>query len=100
MSANKIERFRGDTYPLIVTLKENGNPVDLSSSTVTMSLKMGTLISIVATVTDAVAGISRFDFSESIVSTEGKFKYDISVDDGSHITTYVKDDFVLVGDVK
>ena len=96
---NSIKRFRGDTYPLIVTLKENGSPVDLSTATVTMTIGLSTPASITATVTDAANGVAQFDFTQTEVGTAGRFSYDIQVEDGGYITTYVKDIFELIDDV-
>ena len=84
---NSIKRFRGDTYPLIVTLKENGVAVDLSTATVTMTIGLQTPVSIIATITDAVNGVAQFDFTQTEVGTAGRFSYDIQVDDGGYITT-------------
>ncbi len=96
---NAIKRFRGDTYPLIVTLKENGSPVDLNGSTVKMTIGLSTPVTITGTLNDAAGGVVQFDFDQASVGTAGRFSYDIQVDDGSYITTYVKDVFELVEDV-
>lgn len=96
---NKIERFRGDTYPLIVTLSENGTAVDLGTATVQMTIGLDTPVTIEATVTDAANGVAQFDFTQTEVGTAGRFSYDIEVQDGGYITTYVKDIFELVEDV-
>ena len=96
---NGITRFRGDTYPLIVTLKENSVAVDLSTSIVRMTIGLPTPITLTGTITDAVNGIARFDFDQDAVGVAGKFAYDIEVRDGTIVTTYVKDIFELVEDV-
>ena len=96
---NSIKRFRGDTYPLIVTLKENGVAVDLSTAVVKMTIGLETPLSITASITDAAGGVAQFDFDQTHVGTAGRFSYDIQVEDGGYITTYVKDIFELVEDV-
>jgi len=96
---NNIKRFRGDTYPLIVTLKENGAAVNLSAATVKMTIGLETPVSITAGITDAAGGVAQFDFDQTHVGTAGRFSYDIEVQDGGYITTYVKDIFELVEDV-
>ena len=96
---NKIERFRGDTYPLVVTLKENSVAVDLSTATVVMTIGLETPAPITATITDAPGGVAQFDFTQTEVGTAGRFSYDIQVTDGGVITTYVKDIFELLEDV-
>mgnify|MGYP000026362679 CR=1 FL=1 len=96
---NMIQRFRGDTYPLIVTLKENGSAVDLTTATVRMTIGLDTPSTITATATNAAGGEVRFDFTQTEVGTAGRFSYDIEVTDGSIVTTYVKDIFELIEDV-
>ena len=96
---NTIKRFRGDTYPLVVTLSENGVAVDLSTATVTMTIGLDVPVGITATITDAAGGVAQFDFTQTEVGTAGRFSYDIQVTDGGYITTYVKDIFELVEDV-
>ena len=96
---NMITRFRGDNYPLIVTLKENGNPVDLTNATVRLSIGFDTVIVLTAIITDAVNGVAKFEFPVHSVDKVGRFPYDIEVNDGGYITTYVKDIFELIDDV-
>ena len=96
---NSIKRFRGDNYPLIVTLKENGTPVDLSTATIKLTIGLDTPVTTTGTVTDASGGVVQFDFDQSAVGTAGRFAYDIQVEDGGIITTYVKDIFELLEDV-
>lgn len=96
---NSITRFRGDTYPLIVTLKENSLAVDLTTAVIKMSIKYSTSITITGTVTDASNGIVQFDFEPGDVDSVGRFAYDIQVEDGGYITTYVKDIFELIEDI-
>ena len=97
---NDIKRYRGDTYPLIVTIKENKAAVDLTGATVTMTIGLSTPVSLDATVTDAAGGVAQFDFDQTHVGTAGRFAYDIQVTDASgYITTYVKAIFELMEDV-
>ena len=98
-SDNKITRFRGDTYPLVITLKENGVAVDLSGATVRMTIGLDTSVLCDADITDATDGIAQFNFDESHVGNVGIFSYDIQVISGGFITTYVKDEFELIQDV-
>ncbi len=98
--SNIIKRFRGDTYPLIVTLKENSTAVNLAGSTVRMTIGLDTPSTITATITDAAGGEVQFDFTQTEVGVSGRFSYDIEViDSGGIVTTYVKDIFELVEDV-
>ncbi len=94
-----ITRYRGDTYPLVVTLKENGVAVDLSGATVNMSLALPIAVVITATITDAANGEAQFEFTQAHIGEVGRFVYDINVDDGTYITTYVKGILELTSDV-
>ena len=100
VTSNIIKRYRGDTYPLVVTLKENGSAVNLAGSTVRMTIGLDTPATITATITDAAGGEAQFDFTQTEVGTQGRFSYDIEVtDSGGIVTTYVKDIFELLEDV-
>ena len=94
-----IKRFRGDNYPIEVTIKKNGTPVDLSNATVKLTIGLDTPVTTTGTVTDASGGVVQFDFNQSAVGTAGRFVYDIQVEDGGIITTYVKDIFELLEDI-
>lgn len=97
---NSIKRYRGDTYPIIATLSENKTPVDLTGSTIKLTISYNTPVTITATITDAINGEVRFDFTPADVDTAGTFNYDIQVEDaGGIVTTYVKDIFELTDDV-
>ena len=99
VSDNKITRFRGDTYPLIITLKENGVAVDLTGATVRMTIGLDSSVLCDAVITDETGGVAQFNFDESHVGSVGIFSYDIQVISGGYITTYVKDEFELIQDV-
>lgn len=96
---NDIKRYRGDTYPLIVAIKENKVPVDLSKSTVTMTIDVLPPVRITGNVTEPLDGKVRFNFDERSVGKAGKFNYNIQVNDGNYTTTYVKALFVLMKDI-
>ena len=98
---NEITRFRGDTYPLIVTIKENGVPVDISTAVTKMTIAFLDTPSetIIGTNVDGSAGKVRFDFTPETVDVVGKFFYDIQVDGDGYKTTYVKDIIIFLKDV-
>lgn len=101
----RIERYRGDTYPIRMTLnkKVDGatSPVDLTGSTVVMSIGLASgKETIDAAVIDAVNGKVQFPLTPSQVSTVGISPYDVQLTDAAgYITTFVKDDFVLIKDL-
>jgi len=98
-NSNTIKRFRGDTYPLVVTLKENGTPVNLTTATVVLTIAMDPNVTVPAVKTDAAGGKVQFNFTAGMVSDAGRYEYDIQVTDGGIITTFVKDAFELIDDV-
>ena len=97
----EITRFRGDTYPIIATIKENGLPVDLSGAVakMTIAFKDSPSVTIVGTILVAAEGSVKFDFAPDVVDNVGKFFYDIQVDSGGYKTTYVKNIINFVQDV-
>ena len=100
MSDNTITRFRGDTYPLIVTLSENGVPVDLTAViSVKLTISLDTPVTILGTVTDAPNGEVTFAFDQTAIGVAGIFEYDIQAEDASYVTTYVRETFRLLEDL-
>ena len=84
-----IKRVTGDTYPIkIQDLKIDGATVDLSTSTGDLKYnKNGQIITIIGSEGDA-QGNMLFKPSALDFDTLGKFKYDITINDGEYITTY------------
>ena len=95
-----ITRYRGDTYPLLVTLSRNGN-YDVTGIGLKMSTKLdgGTLYTFDGIVKDAINGIVQFDLPAEAVQTSGEGYYDIQGNDGTYIFTYIKGKFTLLDDV-
>ena len=98
---NEIVRFRGDTYPIIVTIKENGIPIDLSTalSKMTIAFTDSDPVTIIGTNITESVGMVRFDFTDDVVDNVGKFFYDIQVDSGGYKTTYAKNIIIFLRDV-
>ena len=84
-----LNRVMGDTYPIkIQNLKIDGATVDLSNSIGDLKYnKNGQIITIIGSQGD-VDGNMQFEPSALDFDTLGKFKYDITIDDGEYITTY------------
>lgn len=100
MSAKKIKRFSGDTYPITATLKENQKPVDLTGANVKMTIGYTPSETITGTILDAKKGKIKFDFTSITVTNVGIFQYDIQVEDASNIkTTYVRDSIEFIQDL-
>ncbi len=98
---NEITRFRGDTYPIMVTIKENGIPIDLATAVCKMTIAFSDLeiVTIIGTNVSSSEGMARFDFTEEIADHVGKFFYDIQVESGGYRTTYAKNVVNFLRDV-
>lgn len=95
---NKIERFAGDTYPEKVTIRLNGQLLDLSGKTVKLRFTDGAK-TVESTGNVTGLGEVEFPFDHDDVSTAGRFKYSIKIDDGQYIRTYAVDDFIILDNV-
>lgn len=87
-----ITHKRGDTFVLSCTLENEGNPVDITSFTITSQIRDtldAVLQSLTVTVTDAAAG--AFDLSATAAQTEtwGVQSYlcDIEFVDGGEVNS-------------
>ncbi len=98
---NEITRFRGDTYPIIITIKENGVPLDLSTavSKMTIAFTDSPPVTIIGTNVTESVGAARFEFSDDIADNVGKFFYDVQVEDGGYRTTYTKNIINFIRDI-
>ncbi len=99
--ANEINRFRGDTYPIIVTIKENGIPIDLSAavSKMTIAFTESPAVTIIGENITGSDGMVRFNISDEIADNIGRFFYDVQVDSGGYKTTYTKNIINFIKDV-
>lgn len=110
MGANKVSLYRGDTLTLAVVITDSSDEAyDLTDYTVTMivkSQKNDTNASAViaqktATVSDPTSGIATFEFDTDDTDDvdEGKYWYDIVIDDGTTRKTVIVDEFLLLDGV-
>jgi hypothetical protein len=108
MSVN-ITRARGDTYPLVFTIKSNGVPLDISG-VLTMLLTVdpkkapvddvNNLFTLAGDVIDGPAGVVSFPISESQADHVGNYFYDVQMVDGaSVIRTIQNGKFSFVQDI-
>ena len=99
----QIERFRGDTYPIKITLKSNGDFVNLDDidETVLSIAKSSGVVSTTCTKdSDPTSGVVYADMNSTIVDDKGSFPFDVQVVwlDGTK-TTFLKDTIVFKGDI-
>lgn len=96
---HRIVRYRGDTYPMNVTIKENGLPLNLFGLEVIMTIKFKTPVELSTTVTDISNGKVKINFNEEDVQHNGEFEYDIVVVDVDYQTTFVKNIIEFTDDI-
>jgi hypothetical protein len=109
-----INYFRGDSYPIAITVKDNltGEPIDLAGATLTMTVdrrenptddttKVFTISG--ATQTPTSSGRVLFTPTTSNSANIGNFFYDIQMSTGSGpstiIRTIVKSKFFITQDI-
>lgn len=106
---SEIVRYRGDTWPIRMTVLEDDQPMDITgcSFTLTVDSKKSptddatNLFQLTGTIEgDPVDGIVIFEPSENDVDRVGKFYYDLQVEDtSSKKRTIAKNRFTLVQDI-
>lgn len=99
----KIQRFRGDTYPETLVLREDSLPVDLNTiSVVQLAIRkpLGTVVVDGVKDSNAATGIVTFTFTEEQVADLGVFYYDVQVV-GTDTTkaTFVRDRISFEDDI-
>lgn len=98
--ANEIERKRGDTYPIELTLRAGGEVIDLTGAT---GLKLGVsdrvtvdgggggsnLLELDGALVEAATGQVKFDFTagQAIALDPGDYFYDVSFKLGGVVFT-------------
>lgn len=99
---SKIYRKRNDTTPLSHTLRENGEPADLSNATKVeffMSLSVDKALKAdgTGTVVDETSGEVQYSFSQDEVDEAGFFmaEWQVTYGDGT-IRTYPNKDYLTV----
>lgn len=97
----KHRRTVGDTYPLKSTVTKNGEPVDITGSTCTFNFKNGTIAktTIAGAVVDGPGGVVEFTPTTEQVSSDGTYSFNIKVQTGTVITTYLKGELILEDDL-
>ena len=98
--SNRVLRTRGDTYPETFDILDDGLPIDITGSTVILSIKYNPAINITAVIVDGPTGKIKVPFTADQVATVGVWRYDVQVTyPTSEIVTHIKDEFELEDDV-
>ncbi len=98
-----ITRKRGDNYPIQAFISVNGEPIDLSTSTMKFSFKLsdgsGSVTTVDGTVDLTQTGLVRFYPTVEQMSVAGQYLYDIQRDEAGIISTHLSGTLLLQGDV-
>lgn len=95
---SEITRYRGDTYPIYVTVQnENSLPIDITDWTLVMSLcdvsaptVSDYIWQVTASVSEPENGAAFFDFSDKQMDLVGSFYYDIQIVDQANKKRTIK----------
>jgi FtsP/CotA-like multicopper oxidase with cupredoxin domain len=97
--SSDIAAYRGDTWSQEFRLTRAGAPVDLTGATLTAEARSrsGVTTPITVTVTDALDG--RIALSLPTTLGPGLYTYDIEVDQGGTVTTWIQGTLTVARDV-
>lgn len=100
MADTLLERFRGDTFPIEVTLTRDG-AWSLSGSTVKMTFIFSDEVvhTFTGTITDSPNKIVEFEPTTASVLTARQGTFDVQVDDGSYVATHMRGTVRILQDV-
>lgn len=106
---SEIVRYRGDTYPIEMTVLQDDLPMDITGCSFTFTVDSRkspaddttNLFQLIGTIEgDPVNGVVIFEPTDTDVDYVGKFYYDLQVTDTSlKKRTIAKDRFTLVQDI-
>lgn len=101
-----IKCYKNDTLSLVFEVKLNGDPVDLSSSSVRMQVRSSPTNSTVVFSFTEGDGITVGGTNNNIITlgkivniAAGTYVYDMEITTGSVVKTYIKGDFIVSNDV-
>jgi hypothetical protein len=97
-----LTRVRGDTYPIEAIIKVDGEPIDLTGSTLTFSMRNvedSNIISINGIINTNEIGRVSFTPSPQDVANVGEYIIDIQREYNGIIATHIVDRMTLTQDV-
>jgi hypothetical protein len=95
-----FSRTRGDSHPIVATIKVDGIAIDLTGSIVKFSYKSDAEVAKTITGTPlATIGEIEFVPSATDFQVEGVYTFDIQREANSYISTHLKGVMLLEGDV-
>lgn len=95
----EITRYKGDTDPIVFTIKKNGVPLDITGSSFTLSYggASGT-VTLPGTLLEPTGGKVSFAVGAGDFPTVKIYKYKVVKTDGSIVKTIIKSSVVIIDD--
>ena len=105
--ADKVERFRGDTYPILLVVTKDGAAYDVTNCTFVLSISKDSspasadyLFQSTGTIVDAVNGKVQFPVTDINADNVGNFYFDVQmIDAGGYKRTVSKGPITFTQDV-
>lgn len=106
-----ITFYRGDSYPLTVTITDTGTrlPIDITAATITLTVDAARNPSDETTKKFSLAGILDDDPTTGVVTftptttnndiSPGTYYYDIQMTQGTTVRTLEKDEYIITQDL-
>lgn len=90
-----VARRRGDTYPIIINVTQDGEPLDVTGATFLLTVDpdpdpvddLNNVFQLTGSVVDGPNGVVRFDVTATEMDNVGSFYYDVQMTLGGIITT-------------
>lgn len=98
-----IETYQNDTFSKVITLTQDGDPVDLSNAVVSMQIRGASGTAVLLSLTEG-NGLTVVDNTIAIQKTipleKGRYKYDLQVIyNGNIVRTYLAGSFTVQSDI-
>lgn len=95
----EITRYKGDTDPIVFTIKKNGVPLDITGSSFSLFYGDGTgTVTLPGTLIEPTSGKVSFAVAGTDFQTVKIYKYKVVKTDGSIVKTIIKSSVIIVDD--
>lgn len=95
----EITRFKGDTDPIVFTIKKNGVPLDITGSSFNLYYGGSTgTVTLVGTLLEPTLGTVSFTVAPTDFPTVKIYKYKVVKTDGTIVKTIIKSSVIIIDD--
>lgn len=95
----EITRFKGDTDPIVFTIKKNGVPLDITGSSFNLFYGGSTgTVTLPGTLLEPAAGKVSFAVGALDFQTVKTYKYKVVKTEGSVVKTIIKSSIIIIDD--